>query len=186
MHVYMYVQFLDGSFFLTLGLLTGELAVSSKESSSKTAPVFLFLKLNFLKLAAGAIDGLVEPRSFHAAYEAASETKEEELPLWQPEGEALDSPLPEGMKSSKYMVQPLSSEEGVGSLEDRALIMEEWVESSIKEGQKEEDGRWKLFFVMFDRAQKAYLTERHHKSRGYSQWILMNIKRTWALGSWGS
>jgi len=56
---------------LTLGLLTGELAVSSRASSTKAPIVFLFLKLNLLLL--------ILSKDFFPAKEAASETREELL-----------------------------------------------------------------------------------------------------------
>lgn len=60
----------DKMVHLTLGLLTGELAVSSKESSTEIILVLVFLKFSLF-----GIFRLLWT-FFHAAQEAASETKD--------------------------------------------------------------------------------------------------------------
>lgn len=86
---------------VTLKLSKGEVAVSPKGSSSSTKFLcFLFFKRSFLHPSLS--DG------FHAAYEVASEIRED--------------PLHDAMKSSKYMVQPLSSDQAEPSIEKKPLF----------------------------------------------------------------
>ncbi|URE38415.1 hypothetical protein MUK42_24762 [Musa troglodytarum] len=68
--------------------------------------------------------------SFHTTDEAASETTEDS-PTAPEEKTPPAFSAAVAMKSSKYMVQPLSSEEAEPTLEKKALSIEELIDSSI-------------------------------------------------------
>ena len=109
-------------------LLRGELAVSSKASSTKAVLIFfLFFKLDLLTFFfKGNSSGISLSANFFAAKEAASETRELEEPA------TADKEIEQFWlsfwllkNSSKYLVQPLSSRDSVDmSLVEGALLME--------------------------------------------------------------
>ena len=161
-----------GLTFLTLGLLTGELAVSSKASSTKAPLVLFFLKLKlYLKLLLLLIGSPTtcsprwSPADFFTTKEAASETSEELL-SWSYEKEPCSyrlwlwsSSLFWAKKSSKYMVQPLSSKLSwsvVFSLDEEEITGLQLIEFSISE--KEVCGlarqRHYIWYVFIDRADR--------------------------------